>query len=77
VPDRIARSVHEYLACTGLAYAAFDFAEDREGVWWFLEGNQGGQFGFVELETGQPIAEEVALWLSQRRPDVRTPESRR
>ncbi|MET7701620.1 MULTISPECIES: ATP-grasp ribosomal peptide maturase [unclassified Streptomyces] len=76
VPDRIARSVHEYLALAGLAYAAFDFAEDEDGVWWFLEGNQGGQFGFVELETGQPIAEEVALWLAQRRADRRSPERR-
>ncbi|MEU1040529.1 ATP-grasp ribosomal peptide maturase [Streptomyces sp. NPDC005551] len=68
VPDRVARSVQEYLAFTGLAYAAFDFAEDAEGLWWFLECNQGGQFGFVELETGQPIAEAVARWLAHRRP---------
>jgi glutathione synthase/RimK-type ligase-like ATP-grasp enzyme len=68
VPGRISRSVQEYTAFTGLAYAAFDFAEDEDGVWWFLEGNQGGQFGFIELETGQPISEAVALWLSQRRP---------
>ncbi|WP_406470715.1 ATP-grasp ribosomal peptide maturase [Streptomyces sp. NBC_01615] len=76
VPDRIARAVHDYLVYTGLAYAAFDFAEDEDGVWWFLEGNQGGQFGFIELETGQPIAEEVALWLSQRRPELRITEGR-
>ncbi|MFI6490110.1 ATP-grasp ribosomal peptide maturase [Streptomyces sp. NPDC050564] len=74
VPGRIARSVHEYLVFTGLAYAAFDFAEDEDGVWWFLEGNQGGQFGFIELETGQPIADAVAEWLSQRRPAHRIPE---
>ncbi|GGN80637.1 ATP-grasp ribosomal peptide maturase [Streptomyces albiflavescens] len=74
VPGRIARSVHEYLVLTGLAYAAFDFAEDEDGVWWFLEGNQGGQFGFIELETGQPIADTVAEWLSQRRPAHRIPE---
>jgi hypothetical protein len=74
VPHRIARAVHDYLAFTGLAYAAFDFAEDAEGIWWFLECNQGGQFGFVELETGQPIADEVAVWLAQRRPGPRIPE---
>ncbi|MDH2390270.1 MULTISPECIES: ATP-grasp ribosomal peptide maturase [Streptomyces] len=62
-PDRIARAVHDFIDLAGLAYAAFDFAEDEEGVWWFLECNQGGQFGFIELETGQPIAEEVARWL--------------
>lgn len=65
VPDRIAASVREYVTLAGLAYAAFDFAEDLEGVWWFLECNQGGQFGFVELETGQPISGTVARWLSQ------------
>lgn len=65
VPDRIADSVHAYTRRTGLAYAAFDFAEDADGVWWFLECNQGGQFGFVELDTGQPIAAEVAAWLAQ------------
>ncbi|MGW1894569.1 ATP-grasp ribosomal peptide maturase [Streptomyces sp. NPDC002004] len=66
VPDRIVRSVHAYMSLARLAYAAFDFAEAEDGVWWFLEGNQGGQFGFIELETGQPISEAVAEWLSQQ-----------
>ncbi|MGW7055460.1 ATP-grasp ribosomal peptide maturase [Streptomyces sp. NPDC054887] len=65
VPGGIARAVHEYTGLAGLAYAAFDFAEDAEDVWWFLECNQGGQFGFVELETGQPIAAAVASWLAR------------
>ncbi|GGJ55533.1 MvdC/MvdD family ATP grasp protein [Streptomyces brasiliensis] len=64
VPERIRKSVHQYTDLAGLAYAAFDFAEDGEGVWWFLECNQGGQFGFVELATGQPIAQAVAQWLT-------------
>ncbi|HET6859382.1 MAG TPA: hypothetical protein VFH94_20120, partial [Streptomyces sp.] len=64
VPHRISRAVHEYIGLAGLSYGAFDFAEDAEGVWWFLECNQGGQFGFVELETGQPIAATVASWLA-------------
>ncbi|MGW6736447.1 ATP-grasp ribosomal peptide maturase [Streptomyces sp. NPDC055013] len=76
VPDRIGKAVHEYVTLAGLAYAAFDFAEDEDGIWWFLECNQSGQFGFVELETGQPIAEEVALWLAQRGPDRRASEGR-
>lgn len=69
VPEHIGKSVHDYVALAGLAYAAFDFAEDEEGQWWFLECNQGGQFGFVELETGQPISEAIALWLSQHTAD--------
>ncbi|ANW16730.1 ATP-grasp ribosomal peptide maturase [Streptomyces clavuligerus] len=62
-PQRIQRSVARYLRLAGLAYGAFDFAEDGDGTWWFLECNQGGQFGFIELETEQPIADAVADWL--------------
>ncbi|MEU0084383.1 ATP-grasp ribosomal peptide maturase [Streptomyces sp. NPDC006274] len=63
VPAPIARAVETYKKHAELAYGAFDFAEDSAGAWWFLECNQGGQFGFVELETGQPIARTVASWL--------------
>ncbi|EST18765.1 MULTISPECIES: ATP-grasp ribosomal peptide maturase [Streptomyces] len=68
VPDRIARAVYGYLRVAHLAYGAFDFAEDTEGTWWFLECNQGGQFGFVELQTRQPIAGAVAGWLASPPP---------
>ncbi|MGV9456253.1 ATP-grasp ribosomal peptide maturase [Streptomyces sp. NPDC003635] len=71
VPGRIAGSVREYVGLSSLAYAAFDFAEDEDGVWWFLECNQGGQFGFVELETGQPISAAVAHWLAHHPVDHR------
>lgn len=64
VPARIAQAVRTYLYTTQLAYGAFDFAEDQDGTWWFLECNQGGQFGFIQLETDQPIAEAVAAWLA-------------
>lgn len=65
VPPRIAESVHAYLRGAELSYGAFDFAEDADGTWWFLECNQSGQFGFIEVETGQPIARTIAEWLSQ------------
>ncbi|MET9493833.1 ATP-grasp ribosomal peptide maturase [Streptomyces sp. NPDC006552] len=64
VPRRVADAVHGYLTRAGLAYGAFDFAEDADGIWWFLECNQSGQFGFVEIETGQPIGRAVAEWLA-------------
>ncbi|MGP3974119.1 ATP-grasp ribosomal peptide maturase [Streptomyces sp. 8N114] len=64
VPARIAEAVRSYLHATQLAYGAFDFAVDEDGTWWFLECNQGGQFGFIQLETGQPIAEAVAARLA-------------
>ncbi|MFE1955844.1 ATP-grasp ribosomal peptide maturase [Streptomyces sp. NPDC059524] len=64
VPRRVADGVHAYLTRAQLAYGAFDFAEDADGIWWFLECNQSGQFGFVEIETGQRIGRAVAEWLA-------------
>ncbi|MFG2352187.1 ATP-grasp ribosomal peptide maturase [Streptomyces sp. NPDC048521] len=66
VPPRIAEGVLRYLSDAELAYGAFDFAEDADGIWWFLECNQSGQFGFVEMDTGQPIAATIAKWLAGR-----------
>ncbi|MDG9720429.1 ATP-grasp ribosomal peptide maturase [Streptomyces sp. DH24] len=68
VPPRIAEAVHAYMRETELSYGAFDFAEDADGTWWFLECNQSGQFGFVEVETAQPIARAIAAWLSHSGP---------
>ncbi|MEU6540908.1 ATP-grasp ribosomal peptide maturase [Streptomyces sp. NPDC047000] len=64
VPPRVGAAVLTYLREAELAYGAFDFAEDGDGIWWFLECNQSGQFGFVEMDTGQPIARSIAEWLS-------------
>ncbi|MFJ5556952.1 ATP-grasp ribosomal peptide maturase [Streptomyces sp. NPDC093250] len=69
VPPRTADAVRTYLSHAELAYGAFDFAEDADGMWWFLECNQSGQFGFVEVETEQPIARTIAEWLSRPIPD--------
>lgn len=68
VPPRVAEGVRAYLREAELAYGAFDFAEDADGVWWFLECNQSGQFGFIEVDTGQPISRTVAEWLSRPLP---------
>ncbi|MDK1346659.1 ATP-grasp ribosomal peptide maturase [Streptomyces sp. 378] len=65
VPSSIGPGVLSYLCEAELAYGAFDFVEDTDGTWWFLECNQSGQFGFVEVETGQPIARSIAEWLSR------------
>lgn len=68
VPPRVADGVRAYVRDAELAYGAFDFAEDADGTWWFLECNQSGQFGFVEVETGQPIARSIAQWLARPEP---------
>ncbi len=61
---RAVEGVLRYMTGAELAYGAFDFAEDSDGIWWFLECNQSGQFGFVEMDTGQPIAATIADWLA-------------
>ncbi|MFF9087621.1 ATP-grasp ribosomal peptide maturase [Streptomyces sp. NPDC014991] len=78
VPPRVAEGVLRYLRDAELAYGAFDFAEDADGIWWFLECNQSGQFGFVEMDTGQPIAATIAAWLAEETsPGPRCPEGDR
>jgi ATP-grasp ribosomal peptide maturase len=72
VPPRVAAAVRIYLREAELSYGAFDFAEDADGTWWFLECNQSGQFGFVEVDTGQPIARSIADWLAQPGPEQHT-----
>ncbi|MFI6853957.1 ATP-grasp ribosomal peptide maturase [Streptomyces sp. NPDC050416] len=69
VPSCIAPGIRTYLREAELAYGAFDFVEDSDGTWWFLECNQSGQFGFVEVETGQPIARTIAGWLARPVPE--------
>ncbi|MBD0423321.1 ATP-grasp ribosomal peptide maturase [Streptomyces sp. TRM S81-3] len=73
VPPRVAETVRAYIREAGLAYGAFDFAEDGDGTWWFLECNQSGQFGFVEVDTGQPIARTIAEWLARPGPGDQAP----
>ncbi|MET9731169.1 ATP-grasp ribosomal peptide maturase [Streptomyces sp. NPDC006458] len=70
VPPRVAECVLTYLREAELAYGAFDFAEDADGTWWFLECNQSGQFGFIEVETGQPVARTIAEWLAVAPPSL-------
>jgi len=76
-PSSIAAGVRTYLREAQLAFGAFDFAEDSDGVWWFLECNQSGQFGFVEIESGQPIAAAVADWLAAPTPTPTPPNGAR
>jgi ATP-grasp ribosomal peptide maturase len=69
VQPRYAEAIRAYMKEVELSYGAFDFAEDADGTWWFLECNQSGQFGFVEVETAQPIARAVAEWLAHSVPE--------
>ncbi|MFB7555333.1 MvdC/MvdD family ATP grasp protein [Streptomyces brevispora] len=67
-PAAVTAGVRRYMAAAGLVYAALDFAMDAAGQYWFLEANQGGQFGFVEITTGAPISQAIADWLTHPAP---------
>jgi len=48
-----------------LVFGVFDFIRTSAGEYWFLEINPNGQWGFIELETGQPLSQAMAsLFLS-------------
>lgn len=64
LPCSVREATLRYMKATGLAYAAFDFAVDSAGEYWFLEANMNGQFGFVEIHTGAPISKAIADWLT-------------
>jgi ATP-grasp ribosomal peptide maturase len=44
----------------GLAYGAADLICDEAGNWIFLETNQAGEWGWLAVETGVPIATALA-----------------
>jgi glutathione synthase/RimK-type ligase-like ATP-grasp enzyme len=49
----------------GLKFSAIDLVVDVHGDVWFLELNPNGQWGFVELATGQPIGAAMAALLER------------
>lgn len=44
----IERRILSFQRTYGLNYGAFDFLFGRDGTWWFLECNQGGQFAWLD-----------------------------
>lgn len=64
-PEAIAVAVASYLERFGLSFGCFDFTVAADtGDWWFLECGPNAQWGWIEHETGQPIAAAIAAALS-------------
>lgn len=55
LPTPVIDRLRTFMTRLGLQYCAFDLLEDHDGIVWFLEGNEGGQF----------------LWVEQYNPDIR------
>jgi|HubBroStandDraft_1064217.scaffolds.fasta_scaffold14882_2 ATP-grasp ribosomal peptide maturase len=64
-PAPVVVSCRRYLEHFGLMFGAFDFGVDRAGCWHFFECNPNGQWGWIEQETGLPIAAAIARLLDQ------------
>lgn len=63
-PSHISEGVAAYLKHFGLSFACFDFTVDHSGQWWFLEAGANSQWGWLEHETGLPIADAIARQLT-------------
>ncbi|MGH3848692.1 MAG: ATP-grasp ribosomal peptide maturase [Pseudonocardiaceae bacterium] len=63
-PSQVAKSLRGYVDRLGLAYAAVDFAIDRDDRWVFLESNSAGQYYWLEAHTGAPITSALCDLLS-------------
>lgn len=59
-PERTYDRIQRFLAKMGLRFGAFDFGVRPDGEWVFFECNPNGQWLWVELKTGVPLARYVA-----------------
>jgi glutathione synthase/RimK-type ligase-like ATP-grasp enzyme len=60
VPDQVRAGIARYLEAAGLAFCAFDFAIGADGVWYCLEGNSIGAWGWLAEACDLPIASAIA-----------------
>jgi ATP-grasp ribosomal peptide maturase len=63
MPGDVEQAVKASMAELDLVFAAFDFAVDGDGHWWFLEANAAGQFAWLEEPTGCPLTAMMAEFL--------------
>lgn len=64
-PGDIVKGVRRLMGRMDLVYGAIDFVVGPAGAWTFLEINAGGQFGFIEDETGAPLIDQPADLLTE------------
>ncbi len=63
LPDQVDRALRDYLRHCGLRFGAFDLIVTPEGDYVFLELNPNGQWYWIELATGAPMADAMARLL--------------
>lgn len=60
VPAPVRVGCLNYLQALELGMGVFDFAVDADEVWWFLECGPAARWGWLEDQTGAPIAAAIA-----------------
>jgi hypothetical protein len=65
IPDFLSDKLIHLLRSLGLHYGCIDLRQRPDGEYVFFEVNPSGQWLFVEVDTGQPLALTCAELLSQ------------
>ena len=65
-PDELVEFCSHYLSSINSSFGCFDFINDRNGVYHFLECNPNGQWMWIEEDTGIPISKAIADYLAFR-----------
>lgn len=68
LPLSVEKALRAIMNELGLVYGAFDLSvsdDDGSEVFWFLEINPGGQYGFLEGATGIPITDSLVRFLAK------------
>ena len=60
LPSQVGSALRDLMKELGLSFATIDLKVDHDGDYRFLELNPQGQFLYIEILTGQPIAAAVA-----------------
>lgn len=66
LPEAIKDLCLKYVSNLGLLYGCIDMIVSLDGVYYFLEINPNGQWGFVEKRSGLPIGKAIAHLLMRR-----------
>jgi RimK-like ATP-grasp domain len=65
LPPSVQASLVRLMTTLGLKFATVDIKESSDGAFYFLELNPQGQFLYVEILTGFPIAVAMARYLTE------------
>ena len=65
LPETIERALRRYLEACGLKFGAFDLIVTPEQEYVFLELNPNGQWYWIELSTGAPMADAMTDLLAR------------